>query len=243
MLKQLVDAMSENITLNLTIMKKGDEVTVMMITKTNIEDPAYENLPPITSSGNPEEVESDLIKAVIEPIKAVATSVAGVKEFIAAKEKADAENKPAKDKTTSEKKVKDKSAGDKKPATEKKELAKAEPASFAEIRKLLTDGEKAVSEKRDISAKAVRARIQNLWDTELAKEEFEFPEELSDRFENYKLSLENLIAERSGGSLFNQAAAEPVKPKEDVVTPKSDNFGLSEKELDALDEKTEQEDF
>lgn len=175
--------MSEGITINMTIVKKGDEVIIAVLPKTKA-DGAYENLPPFTASGTPEEAEKQLIEAIMKPIQDFSTSVTGVEEFNKAKKEADTKTAAAKEakkkdeKKETPKKEEKKSgnksktkAGDKKstadasteekPAEDKVQEPAKDP-NVTKIEELLAEGKVAVNMKRGITAKSIRAKIANV---------------------------------------------------------------------------------
>lgn len=187
MLKELHAAMSEGVTINMTVVKKGEELVIMVLPKTKTDD-AYENLPPFTASGNPEEVEKQLIEGIMSPIKNFSTTVAGIDEFNTAKKEADKDTAPAKDAKKKEDKAAkkdDKKKADSKAKTpakeEKKPTAKTDKAekpavaaktekpveeakdpAIVKIEEMLAEGKTAVAMKRGITAKSVRAKILSL---------------------------------------------------------------------------------
>jgi PRTRC genetic system protein E len=177
MLKELHGAMSEGVTINMTIVKKGEELVIMVLPKTKADD-AYENLPPFTASGIPEEAEKMLIEGIMNPIKDFSTTVSGIEEFNEGKKEADKETAPAKEAKKKEdkaakkddKKAADKSKGKSKTEASAKtaeEKPAAEPVieknpAIVKIEEMLAEGKTAVAMKRGITAKSVRAKILNL---------------------------------------------------------------------------------
>lgn len=181
MLKQLHEAMSENITLNLTIQKKGDELIVMVVPKAEVNDKATDNIPPIVASGNPDEVEQGIINAIVTPLKGITETVKGITEFEEKEKQIAEENKVKKAEKDIKKKEKEK---------QKKAESDKTPEEL-EIIKLLKEGNQAIEEKKDISAKSIKAKLSILIGEADNKE-----------YKTFCSKLESLIVELSSKSLF-----------------------------------------
>jgi len=109
MLKQIIDSISENVSLTIDLSIKEEEVTMMVNFKPETKDPAYKNLKPIIIRGTGEEVEKDFTEFLKSPVVAdLANTVSTVAEF----EKSVAEAKKN-DSMVAEKKKKAKANEDK----------------------------------------------------------------------------------------------------------------------------------
>jgi PRTRC genetic system protein E len=183
MLSKLHEAMSDQMTLNLTIKKKGEEIIVMVVPKAEVNDSATDNIPPVVSSGNPAEVEEQLIAAIVSPLTAISKTVSGIKEFEDKQKKIDEENKIKKAEKDKAKKEKEK---------QKKEEAKMTDDEKA-FSKLIVDANKAIEEKKDISAKSFKVKLDALTD---------IGPKFRKQLEDFNKKLEKLVEERSNPELF-----------------------------------------
>lgn len=143
MLKQLHEVMSDDVTINITVKKNGDKLTVMVLPKTDVDD-AYKKLPPFTATGSPEEVEKDLMDTISAPVADLGTTVAGLKQFN--KDKAAADEKNAAAKAQKDKEKKEKETAEKK---DKKTASKSAPKKSAGKSKDKDDAEEEEEEEQE----------------------------------------------------------------------------------------------
>jgi vacuolar-type H+-ATPase subunit I/STV1 len=142
MLKQLHEVMTDEMTVNITVKKKGDQVLIMVGAKANVNDKAFDNIPPFTASGLPLQVETELIETVKQPFQQLGNTISGVAEFEAKQKQIDAENAAVK--------------------AEKEQKKKENEKADKEIKKLLEQGNQAIEEKKDITASQIESKITQL---------------------------------------------------------------------------------
>ena len=140
MLKELFEVMSDSLTVNLKIVKKGEEVTVMVAPKANVQDESVKGIPPFVCSGTPEVVEKELIEAFKEPFARLSSTVSGIAEFEA-----------------KEAEIKKKNVAVKAEKEQKKSAIESEDK---EIEKKLEQGRKAISEEKEILSESIQRGIE-----------------------------------------------------------------------------------
>ena len=97
MLKEIINAINEDVTLKLVIDIQGDEVTMMVNLVPKADDSALK-LPPVIISGNAEECTSDFLSFISsESVVEITKTASSVKAFEEATKKATEENKIAKE--------------------------------------------------------------------------------------------------------------------------------------------------
>lgn len=117
MFKDLEKLMGENSSLNITIAKSNEQITVSVIPKVASSDEATKKISPLVLKGTAEEMDDNFIDAISEPIEKTIGFLDNVVEYEKSLEEAKAKSKIEEDKKKENKEKEDK---------RKKELEKAE---------------------------------------------------------------------------------------------------------------------